>query len=239
MEISFYNATVGAQQQQKRLDVISNNISNINTNGFKSQKSKFVDMLYSNIHAAPDEETDLTVGSSARIDKTDVDFRQGMTAASEGQFDFAIKGDGFFAVYDFDKKEIFYTRDGDFYLGDFGDNNTFYLLTQHGEFVLDANGEAIQVDTDNPDQDFNIGVYDFNNYQGMLTVGNNLFSPVAKNGNPFLNEKAEVLKGYLEKTNGNLADEMTDVILAQRTYQAQLRMISTSDEIEQSINNLR
>ncbi len=239
MEISFYNATIGAQQQQKRLDVISNNISNINTNGFKSQKAKFVDMLYSNIHAAADEQTDLTVGASARVDKTDVDFRPGLTAASEGQYDFAIKGDGFFAVYDFENREIYYTRDGDFYLGDFGDNNTFYLMTQHGEFVLDANGEAIQVDTNNPDQDYNIGVYDFNNYQGMLTVGNNLFSPVEKNGNPFLNEKAEVLKGYLEKTNGNLADEMADVILAQRSYQAQLRMISTSDEIEQNINSLR
>ena len=116
MNIAFYNAVVGAQQQQKRLDVISNNISNINTDGYRNQKATFTDMLYSNIHDRPENITDLTVGSSARVEKTDIDFSQGLTTETGCKYDFDIKGSGFFAVYNYEQKNIYYTRKGNFSL---------------------------------------------------------------------------------------------------------------------------
>ncbi len=238
MDISFYNAVVGSGQQQKRLDIIANNIANVNTDGYKYQRGKFVDMLYNNIHNARDEQLDEERAASARIEKTDIDFLQGSVMASEGKYDFAIKGTGFFAVYDNENQEIKYTRKGDFRLAEFGDN-TFYLTTVGGEFVMDSNGQAITVDPDDDDQVLEPGIYDFINYQGMLAEGDVYYVPVDKNGRPYLNGDAKLCRGYLEKSNTNLADEFPEMIEAQRAYQAQLRMITTSDQLEQTINSLR
>lgn len=239
MNIAFYNAVVGAQQQQKRLDVISNNISNINTDGYRNQKATFTDMLYSNIHDRPDNITDLTVGSSARVEKTDIDFSQGLTTETGWKYDFAIKGSGFFAVYNYEQKKIYYTRKGNFSLGEFGDEGTFYLQTDNGEFVLDAQGQAIQVNPSDEEQKIAPGIYDFINYQGILSFGDELYQPSEKNGQPYISTEAELLSGSLEKSNSNLANEMTEVIKAQRSYQAELRMITTADQIIQTVNNLR
>lgn len=239
MNLAFYNAVVGAQQQQKRFDIISNNISNINTDGYRNQKATFTDMLYSNIHDRPKNVTDLTVGSSARVEKTDVDFSQGLTSETGWKYDFAIKGSGFFAVYNYEQKKISYTRKGNFSLSKFGDENTFYLQTDNGEFVLDAEGQSIQVDPSNENQKLAPGIYDFINYQGMTGIGDELYQPSKKNGQPYVNEEAELLSGYLEKSNSSFANEMTEVIKAQRSYQAELRMISTADQIIQTVNSLR
>ena len=103
---------------------------------------------------------------------------------------------------------------------------------------MDSNGQAIRV-TGEQDEKVDVGVYDFINYQGMLAVGDEYYVPVAKNGQPFLNEDATVMKGYIEKSNASFENEIVKVIEAQRAYQAQLRMITTADQIEQTINNLR
>ncbi len=237
MNIAFYNASLGAAQQQKKLDVISNNIANVNTDGFKEQEATFVDLLYSNIHNSPDEQTDLTVGAGARVEKTDIDFSQSTPVETDGQYDFAIGGEGFFAVYDTETQEIKYTRKGNFSMSEYG-TNIFYLVTDTGDFVLDPNGQAIRV-TGALDETIDIGVYDFTSYQGMLAVGDEYYIPVAKNGQPYLNTEAVVMQGYLEKSNVFLGDQFTKVIEAQRAYQAELRMITTADQIEQTINSLR
>lgn len=237
MNIAFYNASLGAAQQQTKLDVVSNNIANLNTEGYRAQNPTFVDLLYSNIHDTAEAQTDLTVGAGARVEKTDIDFHQSVPVESSGQFDFAIKGDGFFAVYDTATEEIKYTRKGNFGMSEYG-TNIFYLTTDTGEFVLDSNGQAIRV-TGEQDEKVDIGVYDFINYQGMLAVGDEYYVPVAKNGQPFLNQDAEVMRGYIERSNASFESEIVKVIEAQRAYQAQLRMITTADQIEQTINNLR
>jgi flagellar basal-body rod protein FlgG len=237
MNLAFYNGAVGASQQQKKLDVVSNNIANVNTEGYKSQSATFVDMLYSNIHDTADNQTDLTVGSGARVEKTDIDFSAGALDETGNDLDFAIEGDGFFAVYDLGTEEISYTRKGSFKMSEYG-KNTFYLTTETGAFVLNSEGQAIQV-TGEEGEELDIGVYDFENYQGMLSTGDTYYTPVAKNGQPTLNTEAKVMQGYIEKSNSSLADEMVKVIEAQRVYQANLRMVSTADEIEQTINSLR
>jgi len=235
MNIAFYNSAVGAMQQQKKMDVVSNNIANVNTEGYKSQTATFVDMMYSKIHD-PGED-DLTVGAGARVEKTDIDFSQSAPVSTGDTYDFAIKGTGFFAVYNMETQEVSYTRKGLFQMSEYGEN-TFYLTTASGEFVMSPQGQAIRV-TGQEAEEVEIGVYDFQNYQGMLAIGDELYQPVEKNGQPFLNEDAEVMQGYIENSNASLADEMVKVIAAQRAYQANLRMITTSDQVEQTINSLR
>ena len=83
------------------------------------------------------------------------------------------------------------------------------------------------------------GIYAFINYQGILSFGDELYQPSEKNGQPYISTEAELLSGSLEKSNSNLANEMTEVIKAQRSYQAELRMITTADQIIQTVNNLR
>jgi flagellar basal-body rod protein FlgG len=97
----------------------------------------------------------------------------------------------------------------------------------------------IYVNTADDNQDLEIGVFDFISKEGMLLRGNNMYEPVEKQGQPFLNERAAVLSGILEMGNVDLAYEMSRVIETQRAYQMALKMIQTSDEIEQTINNLR
>ncbi|MGN1350236.1 MAG: flagellar hook-basal body protein [Anaerovoracaceae bacterium] len=235
MNIAFYNASVGAVQQQKKLDVTANNIANINTEGYKNQTATFVDMMYGKIHD-PQEE-DLTVGAGARVEKTDISFDQGPLDSTGNTYDFAIKGTGFFAVYNMETQEISYTRKGIFQMSEYG-SDIFYLTTDTGEFVLSPQGQAVRV-TGEQGEEVSLGVYDFNSYQGMLAVGDELYQPVEKNGQPFLNTEAQVLQGYVEKSNASLADEMVRVIAAQRAYQANLRMVTTSDQIEQTVNSLR
>ena len=235
MNIAFYNSSVGAVQQQKKLDVVANNIANVNTEGYKNQTATFVDMMYGKIHDTSAE--DLTVGSGARVEKTDIDFQQGAMDNTGNTYDFAIKGTGFFAVYNMETEEISYTRKGTFQMSEYG-SNTFYLTTDSGEFVLDSKGRAVQV-TGSSDDEVELGVYDFQNYQGMLAVGDELYQPVDKNGTPYLNTESEVMQGFVEKSNTSLADEMVRVIAAQRAYQANLRMVTTSDQIEQTVNSLR
>jgi flagellar basal-body rod protein FlgG len=239
MNIAFYNSAVGAMQQQKNLDITSNNIANVNTEGYRGQSGAFVDMMYSKIHD-PNEE-DLTVGSGARIDHTKLnyawDFSQGGVESTDNPYDFAINGTGFFAVYNLETQEVSYTRKGMFQLSEYG-SNMFYLTTDSGEFVLGPTGQAISVDSEGNVSTMP-GVYDFDSYDGFQLCGDVLFQPSEKDGQPFLNEDAEVMQGYVEKSNTSLANEMTKVIEAQRAYQANLRMITTADQIEQTVNSLR
>jgi len=104
--------------------------------------------------------------------------------------------------------------------------------------VLDQNRNPILVNENSPDT-LPIGIFDFVNKNGMLSVGENEFTPVAKNGNPFDAEDAKLRKGMLEMSNVDFADQMSKVIEAQRAYSYALRMVQTSDEIESTINALR
>lgn len=236
MDLSFYTAAVGASAQQTRMDVVGNNLANINTDGYKAQSAGFVDLLYNKYYRAATKDPE--TGSGARVEKTDVLYTQGAVSPTGGAYDFTIEGDGFFAVYDNASGDIYYTRNGHFSMSNYG-NNVFYLVNDQGYLLLDKNYGLILADPNNPNQDLNIGVFDFNSKEGLLLKGNNLYQPVAKNGDPFVNDKASLKQGSLEMSNVDLAYEMTRVIETQRAYQMALKMVQTSDEIEQTINNLR
>lgn len=236
MDLSFYTAAVGAAAQQGRMNIISNNLANINTEGYKSQSAGFVDLLYDKYYKA--ETKDPETGCGARVEKTDILYDQGGMMPTGGEYDFAIIGDGFFAVYDSGGDVVYYTRNGHFSLSNYGDN-LFYLANDQGYLVLDRNFNLIRVNPKDDKQELDLGIFDFASKEGMLLKGNNLYEPAEKQGGPFLAEPGGLHRGRLEMGNVDLAYEMSRVIETQRIYQMTLKMVQTSDEIEQTINNLR
>ncbi len=236
MEVSFYVASSGASTNQKKLDIVANNIANINNEGYKNQTAGFVDLLYDNINRPTGETTQLKQGSGVRLEKTDIDFEQGALVPTASEMDYAINGDGFFAVQNPTNQEIYYTRKGNFGLAIMEDKS-MRLVTAKGHFVLDKNYNPITVTDSN--LEVPIAVFDFPGKEGFILVQDNLFLPTPRNGAPFLNPNARVERYALESSNVDLAREMSRVIEAQRAFQLTLRMVQTSDEVEQTINGLR
>ncbi len=236
MQLSFYSAAVNASSHQKRIDVVANNIANINTDGYKAKNAGFVDLIYQNIRRPADEVTDLKNGSGTRVGKVDTSFMPGAAKTTDSPFDYFIEGDGLFAVYNKATDTISYTRAGSFHMSQ-GIDGKFYLAAPNGDLVLSSTKQPIQVTS--PEDKLDIGVFDFPNKDGMLSVGNTYYSPLAKNGAPFLATNARLERKMVEASNVNMTNEMTILIQEQRAFQMNLKMLQTSDEITQNIQNLR
>ncbi len=241
MNASFYTAAAGVTAQQNKFNVIANNIANVNTHGYKTKSVVFQDLIYANMTAPEDEQTNLTYSAGTKISHTNTNFSQAGYAAGTSELSFAINGDGFFMLEDPVTNEISYTRNGNFSLSE-RENGTFYLATDGGKLVLDAAGNRIVVDTDpNANDLISIppAVYSFQNTDGMLSVGLNEFVPLEKNGQPVLNTSAQLIRGSLEQSNVDMAQEMANVIETSRAYSYIIKMMQTSDEVQQVINSLK
>lgn len=235
MDTSFYTAVRGAMTQQSHMDVLSNNIANINTTGYKTKNGMFQHLMYYNLHAGEDADVKRQAGTGAVLQRTDIDFTESPVMKTSGAWDFAIDGTGFFALRDPQNNEISYTRAGDFKICQRQDG--FYLTDTQGRFVLDASGNVIRYNSGKLSAD--PAVYDFRSTVGMLGVGDNRYVPTEKNGRAFLAESTKLVKGVLETSNVDLASELAKVIESSRAYAYILKMVQTSDEVEQTINSLR
>ena len=262
MNISFYTASTGAQQQQDRLDVHANNIANVNNYGFRAKQPSFSQLMTGPVVGI---EGDLARGVGSRMEDAATDFRQSALKGTERKLDYAIEGQGFFGLLDTRTGEVSYTRDGSFTLSSFqeqgeveiteldengqtvtrteqGEVTKWYLSDGLGRFVLGRDGRRIEVSaelaetTDIPE--LPVGVFDFINHDGMLSLGDNRMIPVEKNGGVGLGS-GKAVQGCLEISNADLGNELAKVIEAQRSFQYMLRMITTSDEIESTVNGLR
>lgn len=246
MNQSFFIGAVGAHQQLKRLTVHSNNIANVNTYGFKAEKSRFTALMYDNIRAIENEE--LPSGVGAALWTTNTDFSAGPVVTTERDQDYMIAGDGFFALVDLDTNEISLTRNGAFVISELQRpgsevdeegmpimETVYYLSDNQGRFVLSQAGGMIEVDDRTEEQP--VGVFDYINYNGMEHIDGTRFLAVDKNGGIRLSE-SQTMRGMLEQSNADLAEEFTKVIEAQRAYGMALKMVLTSDEIESTINGL-
>lgn len=247
MNQSFFIGALGAHQQQKSLAVTSNNIANVNAHGFKAGKSRFVQLMYENLRSA--EGGDVKSGLGTCVWTTDTNFAPGPGAYTGYSQDYMIEGNGFFALVDLNTNEISFTRSGNFCMasmqrpvGILDENGqpvmetVYYLSDGNGRFVLGENGGMIEMDDPNEKQP--VGIFDYINYNGMEHRDGIRFLPVEKNGNLTL-ASGKLIQGYLEGSNVDLADEMTKVIETQRSYSMALKMMTTSDEIESTINSLR
>ena len=246
MNQSFYIGAVGAQQQLYHLNVHGDNIANVNTYGFKANKSYFTALMYQNW---PGVEAELPMGVGTRMLKTSTDYSQGVPSDTGRTLDFYIDGDGFFALVDMETREVTFTRNGAFIMssmerdtGEVDENGepimeqVFYLGDNTGKLVLNERGGLIRID--DPKDELPIGIFDYSNYDGMGQLDGTRYLPVDKNGNLWYGD-GKLVRGYLEMSNADLADELTKVIEAQRAYGLALKMMTTSDDIENTINNLR
>lgn len=243
MNQSFYTAAVGAWQQQERLNVHGNNIANVNNYGFKAKRPVFSDLMYDYINGAQQDE--MPRGTGAYMVSADTDFGRTGFADTGRTMDYAIDGDGFFALWDPATGDYSYTRDGSFTMSQYmlrGENNEmetkWYLSDGLGRFVMGRNGQLIEITDENRNEELSVGIFDFINTNGMQSLEENRFVPIEKNGDLRVGS-GKLVQRKLEMSNVDLANELTKVIESQRSFTYALKMIQTSDEIETTVNDLR
>lgn len=240
----FYSASIGLRSQQTSIDVLSNNIANLSTAGYKPLRASFADLLYENMNS-PQAENAVNTGHGARVQKTDLNLAQGPLMSTERNLDFAIIGDGFFAIRDA-QDNLRYTRDGSFQASRQGDE--YFLVTASGEYVLDRDEEPISLFVQ-PNEDgttatiqldpARLGVFQFANPYALILDGANGFLSTDAAGERTVMEDAQVKSGVLEGSGVDIADQMVKVIEAQKAFSFNSRMVQISDEIEQTVNGLR
>ncbi|MBQ7681534.1 MAG: flagellar hook basal-body protein [Oscillibacter sp.] len=260
MDVSFYTAAVGAQQQQRRLDVHANNIANVNNYGFRARRPDFQTLMTGDVRGI--NET-LQRGVGSRLEADQVDLSPSGFWGTERPLDYGIEGNGFFALLNPTTGEYTYTREGSFTLSNVvqtiepevdedaeeGDEapepevvTTWYLSDGNGRYVIGTDGRPITVADPVNDvglgKDLSIGLFDFINHDGMQSEGLSGFIPQDKNGAPAPAD-GKLVQGYLETSNVDYAYELGKVIESQRSFQYMLRMVQTSDEITTTVNGLR
>ena len=227
--------------QAQALSIYGNNIANINTTGYQTIRPSFADCLYS---VQRRTEADWQTGHGTYIQKTDVMFNESHFYYTDRPLDFAIAGEGFFAVQD-RYGDVNYTRDGAFAMTQ-ADTGEWYLVSDSGEYVLDYNGNRIVVpfNEDGTVADFDelagmVGVFEFENPYGIEAIGTNRYAATDRSGAVTANENLDKLQGVLIVSNVELSDQMIKLIETQRSYQISSRVVTTSDEFTRIANNLR
>ncbi len=248
---TLYAAGLGVKMQQHRVGVIANNIANINTAGFKSQRVSFKDALYTElINPADTASTEnLQQGTGVLIVSTSRDFSFGNPLNTGNSLDLYIDGNGFFTVADSDG-EIMYTRNGCFGVSSEADGR--YLVTAQGNYILDTDNNRISVPL-NTDQitvspegliafdgvsAATLRIVDFMNKEGLLAQGNGCYIETEVSGPPVASE-AQISQGVMESSNVDLAVELSRLIRAQRAFSLAGRAVSIWDQMASNANNIR
>lgn len=255
---ALYSAAAGMQSQQMNLDVISNNLANVNTTGFKKSKIEFQELLYQTTRAPGAEQgsgnvlpTGIQVGEGARPVATSRIFTSGDLTQTGERLDVAIQGDGFFEVQLPDGTRA-YTRDGAFKTSSDGRIVTSDGLPLQGGFqpvpagttniTIGANGD-VTYSGPNGTTSFQVQLVRFTNPSGLESSGSNLYRETAASGPPELGAPGEngfgsLNQGYLEMSNVKVVEEMVNLILAQRAYEVNSKAVQAADEMMQQSNNL-
>ena len=259
MSQALWIAKTGLDAQQTRMAVVSNNLANVNTTGFKQGRPVFEDLLYQNIRQSGGQSSQdtmlpsgMSLGTGVRVVATEKLFTQGSVLQTENAMDVAISGRGFFQILKPDG-DLAYTRDGTFQLNDQGE-----LVTSSGYIVqpgitIPDSAQSITIGTDGTvtvklpgqaavTQVGTLETVDFINPVGLQPVGQNLFietsaSGTAQPGTPGLNGLGELLQGSLESSNVNVVSELVNMIETQRAYEMNSKAITTNDQMMQYLNN--
>lgn len=260
---SMYSGISGMRGFQTKLDVIGNNIANVNTSGFKKGRVAFQDMMSQTTRGAQAPTggrggiNPMQVGLGSQVGSIDNIHTQGFVQTTGGSLDLAIEGNGMFAVTD--GTTTYYTRAGNFYLdneGNIVNSDGYYLIDINNNspinipeeaqsFSIATDGTVNYIDENGePQTAGQIGLAQFSNPAGLEKVGSNLFLNSANAGyngiqTPESDGMGKIVAGALEMSNVDLAEEFTEMIVAQRGFQANTRIITTSDEILQELVNLK
>lgn len=250
---SLWTAASGMTGQQFNIDTIANNLSNVNTTGFKKNRADFEDLIYQTRRLAGTPATEVTVvptgvqvGHGVKVAATQKLYTQGSLQNTGNISDMAIDGEGFFRILLYDGSYA-YTRDGSFKIdadGQVVTSNGYRLLPEvvlPEDFVRDS--LTISPDgrinvkvagSDDPIQVGQVELYRFVNPAGLQAIGENLLkvtnaSGEAIPGRPGFEGMGEIVHKFLEMSNVSVVQEMVNMIVAQRAYELNSRAIQTSD----------
>ena len=259
MNQALWVAKTGLDAQQMRLSVISNNLANVSTTGYKQSRAVFEDLLYQNIRQVGGQTSQdtrlpsgLSLGTGTRIVATEKVHTQGNIETTGKSLDIAIDGKGYFPIILPDGTEG-YTRDGNFMLSDQGQIVTASGYTVQPGIIIPEDTQSITVGRDGivsvttqgqaaPITVGNLQTVNFINPTGLQPVGENLYVESAASGGPQpgtpgQNGLGSLRQGSLEASNVNIVEEMVGMIETQRAYEMNSKVISTADGMMQYLNN--
>lgn len=253
-------AKTGMDAMQLNIDVISNNLANVNTTGFKSSRADFQDLIYQTLRQPGGNTTQQTqlptglqLGTGVMPVATERIFTQGNPQQTNGPLDMEISGQGFFQITMPDGSTS-YTRDGNFHL-----NNQGQVVTSSGYLLnpaisIPANVSKITIGTDGtvsvnlpgqatPTQVGQIQLANFINPPGLQSIGGNLFRETAASGTPQVGTPGQTGMGdinqsYIESSNVNITEELVNMIQAQRAFEMNSKSITTVDQMLQRLTQL-
>jgi flagellar basal-body rod protein FlgG len=259
MNPALWAAKTGLDAQQTRMTVTSNNLANVNTNGYKKGRAVFEDLLYQNVRqvgAATSQDTQLPsglhLGTGVRVVATEKMYTQGNLTQTGNALDVAVNGRGFFQVLMPDGT-LGYTRDGSFQVSAQGE-----LVTSSGFAVqpginIPDGAQSVTIGADGvvtvqlagqsaPTQVGSLQLVDFINPAGLQPRGENLLlesaaSGPAQSGTPGLNGLGLIVQGSLESSNVNVVEELVNMIETQRAYEMNSKAISTTDRMLEYVTN--
>jgi flagellar basal-body rod protein FlgG len=257
---AMYTAASGMEAQQLNIDTIAHNLANINTSGFKLRKAQFQDLLYQNIRQAGASNTATTeipvglqVGLGTKPVATEIIFSQGDFSATNNPLDIVIQGQGFFQIRQ-SNGDIAYTRNGNFHL-----NRDGNVVTSEGDLLdpqitIPQDQIGITIGSDGtvsvqqsgqaqPQQVGRIELANFQNPSGLQNMGKSLFTPTQASGDAITGTAGEnglgsLLAGFVEQSNVSVVEEMVNMIITQRAYEANSKVIRTADEMFTQANNV-
>jgi flagellar basal-body rod protein FlgG len=261
---TLYTAATGMQALETKLDVIANNMANINTTAFKRDRANFEDLFYRQIRLPGALNTDGTrtptgieVGLGVRVGGTQSDFEQGAFQTTENPLDIAIEGKGFFQVQG-PNSQILYSRAGNFGINAdnelvIGSATTGYRVEPSINIPQEATGIVISPDgnvqystNDTPDLQSAgfIQIATFVNPDGLIKLGDNLYSQTEASGQPQQGNPGDpgfgqLRQGFLEASNVEPVNELIDLITTQRAFELNSQVVQAGDQIMQIVANIR
>lgn len=246
-------AASGLSTQQQQIDAISNNLANMQTPGFKRSRVAFADVNSLTPAQAAQGDTPDHVGAGTRVTATAPVMTDGTLQQTGNTYDLALQGSGFFEVQNADGDRL-YTRAGQFHVNSDGQLSTTdgLVLAQRVQIPADATNVTIDATGEiraqvGSDKDASVlgtlEIASFTSPESLRAVGGNNFAATQASGDPNLGKPGDagfgkVSQGYIEGSNVDLVTEMSSLVLAQRAYQLNARVLQASDQILDTINNL-
>lgn len=259
MNQALWIAKTGLDAQQTRMSVVSNNLANVNTTGYKQDRAVFEDLLYQNVRQAGGQSsqdtelpTGMNLGTGVRVVATEKLHTQGGLLQTENSLDVAINGRGFFQILTPDGN-LAYSRDGTFQRNAEGELVTAGGYRVQPSIIIPDGAQSITIGGDGivsvklagqpiPAQVGTLETVDFINPTGLQPVGENLYQETAasgtpQTGTPGLDGFGSLVQGALEGSNVNVVAELVNMIETQRAYEMNSKAISTNDQMMQYLNN--
>jgi flagellar basal-body rod protein FlgG len=259
MNPALWISKTGLDAQQTRLSVISNNLANVNTTGFKRDQAVFEDLMYQNIRQSGAASTEdsvlpsgLATGTGVRVVATEKLHTQGNLVQTGNPLDAAIQGRGFFQILRADGSTA-YTRDGSFQVNDQGQMVTASGLQVQPAITIPSNSQSFTIGDDgivsvltagatSPTQIGTLQTADFVNPTGLQSIGGNLYLETASSGSPQTGTPGlagfgPLASGAVESSNVNVVEELVNMIETQRAYEMNSKVISATDQMLQFVSN--